>query len=78
MSKFKEFINICDKLKKSPKEVIKFMKYSSMYVDECNVGENGFSNLEEIELWWSTKTDNDIIQIYDEYEGLENLFIHFE
>lgn len=78
MSKFNEFLNICDKLEKSPEEVLKFMKYSNMYVDECNIGENGFDTIEEIENWWSTKTDNNIIKIYDEYEGLENLFIHFE
>ena len=49
------------------------MKYANMYVDECNIGENGFDTLEEIESWWSGKTDNEIITIYDEYEGLENL-----
>ena len=73
MSKFEEFLNICDKLDKEPEKVLNFMKYSNMYVDECNMGENGFNTVEEIELWWSNKTDNDIIKIYDEYDGLENL-----
>ena len=54
------------------------MKYSNMYVDDCNIGENGFNTIEEIELWWSNKTDNDIIKIYDEYDGFENLFDAFE
>ena len=54
------------------------MKYTNMYVDECNIGENGFNTVEEIENWWNTKTDSDVIKIYYEYEGLENLFDVFE
>ena len=73
MSKFEEFLSICEKLGKEPEELLKFMKYANMYVDECNIGENGFNSIEEIENWWKDKTGNDIITIYDEYEGLENL-----
>ena len=78
MSKFEEFLSICEKLGKEPEEVLKFMKYANVYVDECNIGENGFNTVEEIENWWNTKTDSDVIKIYDEYEGLENLFDVFE
>ena len=73
-----KFIETCKTLNKTEEEVLKFIKYACMYVDECNIGENGFESIEEIEKWWESKTDSDIIKIYDEYEGLENLLNVFE
>ena len=73
-SLFEQFIDLCTGRDIKPEDGIKYMLQQNIETDVINIPENGFKNVEEIHLWWSTKTDSEIVKIYDEYSGLIETF----
>ena len=64
---------IGEKVGKTIEELISFMKYINMYVDEQNIGKNDFDSINEVEQWWINKTDFEIFEIFIGYNDLEDL-----